>query len=51
MVPGALPLSSSSFGEVTIASAMSELVSEMRLIAAPMSSTVERPTITFTARV
>ena len=51
MVPGALPLSSSSLGEVTIASATSGLVSETRVMAAPTSRTVERPTITLTVRV
>src|SRR5438445_6153659 len=49
IVPGILPLRSSWFGDVTIASAMSALVSDTRAIGLPMSITVERPTRSRTA--
>jgi hypothetical protein len=42
-VPGVLPCNSNWLADVTIASAMSALVSETRVIGVPMSSTVERP--------
>src|SRR5947209_7049064 len=44
MVPGNLPLMSSWFADVTIASATSALVSDTREIGVPTSTTVERPT-------
>ena len=43
IVPGVLPCSSSWLFDVTIASAMSGLVSDTRMIGAPISSTVDRP--------
>ena len=48
MAPGVLPLISSCFEEVTSASATSALVSDMRVIGAPTSSTVDCPTMTST---
>ena len=45
IVPGVLPLISSWFDDVTMASAMSALVSDTRAIGEPMSITIERPTI------
>jgi hypothetical protein len=48
IVPGVLPLISSSLDEVTSASAMSALVSDTRAIGCPVSSTVDRPTISVT---
>ena len=44
MVPGILPLTSSWLVDVTIASAMSALVSDTREIGVPTSMTIERPT-------
>ena len=44
MVPGALPCRSSWLFDVTIASAMSGLVSDTRMMGVPISSTVDRPT-------
>ena len=49
MVPGVLPLTSSSFGDVTSASATSALVSDTRAIGLPTSTIVERPTSSRTA--
>ena len=49
MVPGALPLTSISFCDVTSTSAMSALVSDTRAIGVPTSTTVERPTSSLTA--
>ena len=49
MVPGILPLTRSWLADVTTASATSALVSDTRAIALPTSTTVERPTSSFTA--
>jgi hypothetical protein len=45
IVPGVLPCTSTSYGEVTIASAMSGVDSETRVIGRSMWITVERPTM------
>src|SRR5262245_14392240 len=45
MAPGTLPCTSNWFGDVTSASATSALVSDTREIGAPMSMSVERPTV------
>src|ERR1041385_7110534 len=44
IAPGVLPFSNSCFDDVTSASATSELVSDTRVIGAPISSTVDWPT-------
>ena len=49
MAPGPLPCTSSWFGAVTSASAMSALVSDTRAIGLPTSMRVERPTSSRTA--